>query len=583
MAKKLTDKVISSFVKKGDERMKPYRKIRTELMKSYVGPYYRNQNASEKLAWHQPLNIIYQTCQIYIAHLAGRNPKSLITPATLELVPYAENFGLALDHLYDEIDLVKTMRRVILDAMFGFGVCHTGLTTGRPVNELNDGNGYLHDLGQPFVDRISIDDFIIDPWCRKLEESLFMGHKFRLPISYAKECGLYKPDDITEMAKYNSYRYGTGAIERAEDLSKESTIGGTDEEEIFIELINIWLPSMNKIKTFGSAGPEGIYEKSIRDVDYIGPERGPYEILGFSEVPDNPIPLAPIPIIFDLHVLLNKLAVKSGQQADRQKTLTLADKTAEEDAQQISDASDGDVLLVDSVDRVKELSYGGVNQELYKHMDWVKNYISQISGNTNLLGGNEAQSRTLGQDQMLFSNANVGVDDMKFIVHSFTKHVVKKLGWYLWSDEFIEVPLIKRIEGFEIESKFSAEEMEGDWLDYNLDIEPGSMNPDSPNERYRRIQEWLQSVILPLNETAVAQGKTINVDNLAKISAKYLNIPEVDAQQIFTDLPQQPQEQLVPKGISPRAGGNTNVSVTGQRSPGGQNTAQVSPEAKKSE
>ena len=581
MALKLNSENLAKLIKEGDKRMKPYRVNRQHIMKSYVGPYYRTGKTADNVSWHQPLNIIYQTCQIYIAHLAGRNPKSLVTPATLDLIPFSENFGLALDHLYEEIDFVKTMRRVILDAMFGFGIMHTGLTTGRPINELKDSHGYLHDLGQPFADRISLDDFIIDPFCTKLEEALFLAHKFRLPIDYAKECGLYKPDEIEEAVKYNSYRYGTGkGNTRTETLSKVDMVNNSDEGELFIELVNCWVPSSNQIKTFVSAGPEGIYDKTVRDIDYVGPERGPYEMLGFSEVPDNPIPLAPIPIIYDLHILLNKLAVKSGQQADRQKTLTLADKTAEEDAQQITDSSDGDVLLVDNVDRVKEHSYGGVNPELYTHMDWLKNYISQISGNTNLLGGSEASSKTLGQDQMLFSSASTGVDDMKFLVHNFTKHVVEKLAWYLYTDPMIEVPLVKRVAGYEIETKFSAEDMEGDWLDYSIDIEPSSMNPDSPSERYRRIQEWLQNIVLPLNETAMSQGKAIDVDNLAKISARYLNIPKIDSEMIFTDLPQQPMQGQMPEQISPPSGNNTNVTVSGQRSPRNPVTPQVKPEAK---
>ena len=45
--------------------------------------------------------------------------------------------------------------------------------------------------------------------------------------------------------------------------------------------------------------------KPLRVVDWTGPPRGPYAVLGFNHVPSNIMPLPPVAIWQDLHDLAN--------------------------------------------------------------------------------------------------------------------------------------------------------------------------------------------------------------------------------------------------------------------------------------
>lgn len=57
------------------------------------------------------------------------------------------------------------------------------------------------------------------------------------------------------------------------------------------------------------------YRDPIRIVDWEGPESGPFCILGFSEVPDQTMPLAPAATWYDLHNMINVLYRKMRRQA----------------------------------------------------------------------------------------------------------------------------------------------------------------------------------------------------------------------------------------------------------------------------
>ena len=83
-------------------------------------------------------------------------------------------------------------------------------------------------------------------------------------------------------------------------------------------------------------------------------------------------------------------------------------------------------------------------------------------------------------------------------------------------------------------ARFSAATRQGDWLDYRFDVEPHSMNQDSPTRKYRRVLEWIQHVVLPVAPIAAEQGLKLDVERLAKITGAMLNIEEAPG--IFTPL-----------------------------------------------
>jgi hypothetical protein len=162
-----------------------------------------------------------------------------------------------------------------------------------------------------------------------------------------------------------------------------------------------------------------------------------------------------------------------------------------------------------------------------------------VAGNVDLLGGLSPMSNTLGQDEMLFNSASVRVEDMRSAVGDFPRQVGTKLAWFLWHDPLVDLPLVKianlkseissaqsEISDSSAPLRFSAATRKGEWLDYHFDVEPHSMNPDSPTRKYRRVLDWVRNVVLPTAPIAASQGLSLDVARLARLTGSLLNIEE---------------------------------------------------------
>lgn len=522
-------KKYASGVKQSDSRLKAYRDNRIAFLRQFAGPYYTSGDGAPEEA--EPLNTIFQLVSLYGPHLVYQNPKAMVSTTFPELRAEGNKLELGLNHLFNEIDFRSTLRTCVVDALFGVGIVKCGLTSGGQQYEVD---GYLHDNGQPFCDAVDIDDYVIDPEARRREEAWFEGNRYKMPLSYLREASGYNEKVVDTLKPRENY----GNNRKSEDLSRADY--KVDEEKLidYVELIDLWLPKENILVTM-AANPDDV-QGFVREMQWEGPERGPYEMLGYHWVPNNLLPLPLVSVIYDLHVLLNKQARKLGRQADRQKDLVLFDRTKAEEAKEVQGANDGEMVGVDNVDRFNQVSFGGLNDKGFQNAEMLKNWLSIYGGNTDLLGGIMAQSETLGQDQMLMQNASIRVDDMRAQVHHFTKKIIERLAWYLTSDPLIRLPLVKEVAGVQVPITYSAEEREGDFLDFSFDLQPHSMMADTPSRKYQRLQLAMNDVVVPLIQLGAAQGMMLEVDKVSDLTADLLNLPEL--KEIFSM--QQPQVQV---------------------------------------
>ena len=350
-----------------------------------------------------------------------------------------------------------------------------------------------------------------------------------------------------------------------------------------IDVRDVWVPRENLVVTIpaGLDAPKVI----LREVVWDGPERGPYEMLGFAHVPDNVLPVPLMGVLHDLFVLQNRMAAKAGRQASRRKNITIVDASAEQEAQRLRDSSDADVLTMEAMgDKIMHLQMGGVAEDLYAHLAWVEQQYSRIGGNTDLIGGLQAKSKTLGQDQMLDANVQIKLGDARAQVGLFAKRVAEKLAFYIWNDQARETPLALNTGASEPSPVlFGPLDREGDLLDYEFDIDVHSMMLRDPTQQYVLATRWLTEIATPLAPLAQMQGLMLDVSHIAEMTAGWLQMPELA--EVFVPMPQEPMmeeeggggssgstEAGQPAGRAEQ-GGNVNVNVPRQtpagREPGG--------------
>lgn len=567
----------------------PMRKARKKMLEHYAAGWYTN-----KENFSQPMNLIDRGVGIITPFLVTNNPKVMIDAKrdTKSLRPFARTLELAMEHLLAEIKIAKrTLRPCVIESMFSMGICKTGIAKEVEVEI----GGKWFDAYTPYADSVDFEDYIGDVSARKREEMSIEGNKYMLDEEFVKTSGYFKAYDKLQpdTPLYNDQT-------RAETISKQVGAGWQSKDiRPKVELIDLYIPKENVVVTIA---PFGQGDRILRTVDYDGPEGGPYDLLGYRFFPDTIIPIPPVWTWLDLNAAINKLVSKMKQQAEREKTIGVYALGSQQGALDIKESIDGDMVGLKNIDDIKEVSFGGINEQAFGLVQYLEQQYSIGSGNLYTIGGRATGANTLGQEQMLQANASKQLEDMVEQVHEFTKSITKKLAWYLWTDPLIKLPLIKRVGELELEVHYSKEEQEGDFLDYQFDIEPYSMQKMSPESRYQKMTQFVSAVVLPTAQMAAAQGTNLNVQEMVKEFARFLDIRNLDrwyTNGVPQDVqlnPYQPSEgapksatESKPKGsgqpdgrtsTSNSEGSNLNNMIQQQNRAGGQSSSQFGQQPK---
>lgn len=509
---------LGKLVSLGFKKMKGYLPGRMLMLNQYVGRFYGKEVASEGAAF--PMNMMHQATTTLVPNLAYKNPKADVSSRFVEYENYASTAALAMDNLVEEIRLKATMRMIVTDAIFLAGFSKTGLAIS---GQTLDIDGYTHDIGQPYCDRVDPDDMVLDPVARQWEEQRFMGNRFRADLSTLQDSGMYDPDQLSQLSsRYEDY----GSDKLAGSLSggKYSEAEGIAKA---VDLVELWLPGQNVIVTMPWLPGDEVGGQFLNMVDYEGPEAGPYNMLGFAMVPDNILPVAPAMVWYDLSIMANKMARKAARQAERQKSVLVYESSGWEDAQEIVDSMDGESVRVDNIDAIKEVSYGGVNDDAYQYIEWAKRQFSEMAMNVDLLSGAKSNEATLGQAEMVQANGSIRIGDMQSMVYDFVADAMKQLFFFLHTDPLIELPLVKRVSGQDEQVAYTPEMREGDWLDYNIKVRPYSMARQDPNVKVRRVIEFCGSVIPAIAQAYQMLGPAFNIEATIVMIGREMGIEDL--------------------------------------------------------
>lgn len=498
---------------------KPMRETIVRMLQHYAGGWFKGGESG--FSARQPLNLIDRGVQIIGPYLAGGPPKVMVDAkrGLASNRPFARTLELSLEHLFREIKFhANTLRPAIFNSMFSLGITKTGIMKAKEVEIY----GHRHDVGQPYCDNIYFDDYRFDPFARNREEMELEGHEYVLDEEFVGTSGLYRHYDHL---KPDFEIYGDST--RPEKISKDRAQGAGRYERLRkrVRLQDFWIPDENIIITVPLKGQGN---RIMRTVEWDGPEGGPFDVLGYRYFPDSILCIPPVFTWLGYNKIINSLVSKMNQQAQRERKIVAYDLGSSQDAKYISQTPDGSTVGVKNIDSIKEIEMGGVSETNFQFVQYMEQQFSIAGGNLYTIGGRATGAETLGQEQMLQANASKALEDMVQQVHQFTKSIIEKLAWFMWSDPLISLPVIKRVAGYEIETEFSQETKEGDFYDYAFDIEPYSMTRMNPEIRYQRLMQLVSQVVLPTAQISAAQGSQLNVDELVKEAARFLDVRNMD-------------------------------------------------------
>jgi len=552
----VTPSKIQTVARRGFERMKNYRLARAMFVKEFAGAYYSKKGYA--LTGDEPINLIFHTVRTFVPNLVMANPiNKLITPVSTQKF-YGELLGLALDQLQQDIKFKETLRGWVVSALFAWGIVKTGLAASGEMLHFGDVDV---DPGQVYTELVDLDDFVIDPICTDVSKAKFMGSRIRVPRQFLLDTEGYDHDLVMKLPR-SQFNVGN----KVEDLTKSNASSEMFTIQDLVDVVELWVPEANALVTIPDPA-QIIFEKYLRLADYYGPKEGPYTFLSFTPpVPNNPFPIAPVSLWYDIHRMANRVFAKIMDQAERQKDILIYNPAQADEAQDIIESKDGDSVASQDPRGFQIASFGGQNRNNEVMLQELQMWYNYIAGNPDQMAGNLTRGtrgtrETATRSQILQANANISIEDARDILYDKTAEISKKQGWYLHTDPLIDLPITKRKTGGEqIQLRLTPEQRQGDFLNFTFKIVSKSMSRLDPTIRSRRIMEFATNLVPALMNSAIIamrMGVQFNVQKAITDLAKEMDISEY-VQDWFND-PEFQQKIALMMALGPQNVGKASV------------------------
>ena len=505
------------------QRMTPFRERRMSALKSYAGGNYGDAAGRQA----NPVNLLELAANIYRRNLAAKSPVVDVRSRSKGSRSIAKKAELMLNEILAEMDFETSLTKVVHDAIFSMGVMKIGLTSKAESNM----QGVLHDAGLPFADPIDMDDLVVDMRAKSWETLQFVGNRFLIPYEMAMDSDLY--DFGTESpAESRSTPYNEYGDPKALTLSR-TTNGMYDDTraEPVIELWELYLPFDKKVCTFRcDDGGTPMFDFPVREVEWQGPEIGPYVMLSLGDVPGQIMPLPPVASLIDLSEAMNRTVRKLVRQNDRSKVVGIVAAGAEDDGERVLEANDGDMIRSDRPEATRELKFGGIDQSGLAFALQLRDLFNYVGGNLDTIGGLAASANTLGQEELIKASSSQKIQEMQAKVTQFTKKCVESIGLWAWYDPTKTYTLVEDIgnTGIEVEIPLApSEREEAEFFDLNFDITPGSLQETTSAERANTLSSVMMNYIAPLAPAMQQQGVQIDVPAFIGHMAELTGVHEI--------------------------------------------------------
>lgn len=504
--------------------LEPFRIARATFLRDYAGSWY-SRDAAPLLTYVNKLNL---TARIYATALAFNNPQYKVTSFAQNLRPFCRKFQTNINSVVENIDLKTTFQYGILDAFFLVGVFYTRMADDGFV--LTEDNVWVNP-GKPWVDRISLDDLIIDMGVKDPRAVRFIGHKYRAPYD-----GLMARDDYDAKVKKHlrpSSKEGVDEDDQRASAIASGSAVDDDELEPMVWVEEIFLPETRQVVTL-SGDNDTLPPLKVEESD-AGP-LGPYDLLCLGLMPDNVMPVSPASILKPLHDLSNRLYRKLAAEADRQKVTFAYPPGGDDDAKRHRTSVDGEYWKCRDPKNIVPVVTPGVDGNTNAFFLAAQELYNIQSGNERALGGLGLAAGTLGQEELLMGQAVGMIAGMKGAVYECASRIGRKIGCLMFDDEYLEVPSSAEAEntGYWLDTTWRPGDRQGLKDHYKFSVHPNSMNWEPPEAKWAKKQQFLQ--VLTVNLPLVQAG-LLDVQEFTRQASEDLNCPEL--QKLFRYMAQQ--------------------------------------------
>ena len=510
---------VLTAIKKSREALEPYRRVRKYLVKQYCGSWYSNDSSDAD----EPIlvNLINQTGRIYTVALAANNPQVLVSTPNVANLPFALEYETNLNKLISDMSLDTTFRAIVLDAFFciGCGVVMRRDTDTRFHGLLSSEEDVWLDPGEPWLNRVSLDDLILDMSAKELTKMRYCGHRYRADYEKVMDDPGYSKK-VKDKLKPTS-REAMDSVGAVREIGMDPAEDDDLKDMVWLE--DVWIAENNQVATM--AVDQDL--PPLLERDWTGSQAGPYKFLSLGDTPDRVIPTAPAVNLIGMHRLQNRLFRRMELDSDAHRIVNVYPPQAADDAERLRTAERNSWNQVKSPEQINQVELGGIDQRDMALATYLQDIFDRMGGNLQAMGGLGAQAATLGQEQMIYGELSRNVADMRMAVVNFAADCILDLGKLMWEDEHLELQSSIPVgnSGIQVKSNWQPGRRVGDFEDYDFKVEPYSMVFKTPEQKLQELFQTLHEVA-PLWPMFQASGASLDAEAIVDEIARLKNRPE---------------------------------------------------------
>jgi hypothetical protein len=501
--------------------MEPFRKNRFYLLEQLAGDHYSDSAARDRVI----LNTLQQYATIFLRLLVPHEIRPSITARSDDLLPLAADMETWFKRALRSMKFHQSLRVCALDAFVGMGILKIGEAYAGDV-QIGE---FTQAFGQAFVEPVDLDDWCHDMTAKRLSQCQFMSNRYRVRLSEAKECPIWDVEARDALQAQDVWAYNDRGDLRVQTLSQTAqSLYDADIEE-HCELLDIWLPKEKLVVTIQAPAMSSLgfgQYKPLNIVKWTGPPEGPFAVLSFIDLPNNSMPIPPMSAIRNLHELVNILWRKLAEHGIAQKEILAYSGSANDDAKRLQYSNNGEAVLINMMDKLRPVSWGGMKPENMAAADRVKALFNEMSGNLALIGGTNAQSPTLGQDEILNRSASAQITEMQERMIAFARDVFQRTAQVWWENPVMVYEDSREVAGQQVPVSVTPQMRQRPFKSLDWDIDPYSMSQATPEMKLAGIKDMM-GMIAPFLQMAQQQGVNPDWPYLIKLYAQYRNSPEI--------------------------------------------------------
>ena len=503
--------------------------------------------------FESPLPLMFNAVRVLVPQLVMSFPQHHVETPYLQARQYAENLSIALSLQDKKQRITDVYRTIIVDAMVALGIMKTGLASGGDVMEIMDeeGGSQTIDNGAIYTERVSFDRFIADPDSREylFSDARFTGNIIRVPRQTLMDDPRYDQDLVSRLPKADDE---TANKMRVSNLSM-ADINTADNSELedIVEIAEIWVPSANAVVTV-PGDMEMAIDRFLAVADYNGVKEGPFTYLALTPpVPDNPLPLPLMAVLYKLELAVNRTANKIMDQADRQKDIILYRSGEVEAAKSVKDAQDGEMISCDDPTAVNVLKLGGQEMVNVEHLNMLMEQFNVLAGNVETLSGTNDAAKSATAANILQQNTGIGLSDMQNAIYKAGSDEARKRAFYIHTNPLLNTLISKKQMNpgqmtvgpngaptwvvpptvQDVQTVLTPEQRSGDFLDLVFTFEPESLGRMDSKTRLQQELTFCQQVmpaIMAAAQAAAALGMGFDASAMLYRVAKDMGVLFMD-------------------------------------------------------